>query len=147
MFERFATDARGTVEAASVEAQAAGQNTIEAEHLLLALSVKPEIRKLGLDHDGIVAALAAEEERSLAAVGIDRAAYDVPVPARRAGYAKLGASAKLAIQRALTVTAKRGQRRITAANLLLGVVSAEHGRVPRALRLAEIDVLELRARL
>jgi ATP-dependent Clp protease ATP-binding subunit ClpA len=147
MFERFATDTRDAVQAASQEAQGAGQTTVEAEHLLLALSVKPEIRKLGLDHDEIVAALATEEERSLAAVGIDRADYDVPISARRAESARLGASAKVAIQRALTTTAKRGQRRITPANLLLGVLGAEHGRVPRALRLAEIDVQELRARL
>lgn len=147
MFERFATDARTAVHAAWKEAQAAGESAVEAEHLLLALSLKAEIRRLGLDHDELVQALAAEEERSLAAVGIDRAEYDLPVSARRARDAKLGASAKLAIQRALSVTAKRGQRRITAPNLLLGVLGAEHGRAPRALRLAGIDVPDLRARL
>src|SRR5581483_1103177 len=68
-------------------------------------------------------------------------------PPRRAGSAKLGASAKLAIQRALTATTERGQRLITAPNLLLGVVGAEQGRVPRALRLAGIDIHDLRARI
>jgi ATP-dependent Clp protease ATP-binding subunit ClpA len=147
MFERFATDARTIVKAAWEEARAAGAGTVEAEHLLLALSLKPEIRKLGLDHDEIAEALASEEEHSLAAVGINRSDYDASVSRREDGNPKLGASAKLAIQRALTVTAKRGQRRITIANLLLGLLGGEHGRVPRALQLAGIDPQELRARL
>jgi ATP-dependent Clp protease ATP-binding subunit ClpA len=147
MFESFVRDTRTVVRAAWKEAQAAGESAVEAEHLLLALSARSEIRKLGLDHDEIVHALAAEEERSLAAVGIDLAEYDVQVSGSRADSAKLGASAKLAIQRALRITAERGQQRITAANLLLGVLGAEQGRVPRTLRLAGIDVPELRARL
>jgi ATP-dependent Clp protease ATP-binding subunit ClpA len=52
-----------------------------------------------------------------------------------------------AIERAVIVAGKRGQRRITLPNLLLGVLGAEHGRVPRALQLAGIDPHELRARL
>jgi len=146
MFERFANDARTSVDAARKEAQAAGVTAIEAEHLLLALSHRPEVRKLGLDHDEIAEAFALEEERSLAAVGIDRSQYDLARSAPR-GAAKLGTSAKLAIERALKVTVKRGQRRLTALNLLLGVISAEHGRVPRALDIAGIDIHELRARL
>lgn len=147
MFERFATDARSSVEGAREQARAFGAGTIEAEHLLLALSLNTEVRKLGLDHEQLVEALASEEEHSLAAVGINRSDYDAPVSTRRADKPKLGASAKLAVQRALTVTAKRGQRRITTANLLLGLLGAEHGRVPRALRIAGIDAHELRARL
>lgn len=80
-------------------------------------------------------------------MGIDRSDFDAPASPRQAGNPKLAASAKLAIERALTVTAKRGQRRITSANLLLGLLGAEHGRVPRALQLAGIDRHELRARL
>lgn len=149
MFDRIGADARSIVQAAWDEAQASGQGTVEAEHLLLALSLKHEIRMLGLDHDELVDALEAEETQSLAAVGINRADYEFAVPgsSRPAASAKFGASAKLALQRALTVTAKRGERRITAANLLLGVLGAEQGRVPRALRIAGTDVNELRARL
>jgi ATP-dependent Clp protease ATP-binding subunit ClpA len=146
MFDRFASDARTSITAAEKEAQVAGATPIEAEHLLLALSRKPEIQKLGLDHDEIAQALAVEEERSLAAVGIDRSQYDLSASGRR-DAAKLGTSTKLAIERALRITAKRGQRRLTSLNLLLGVISAEHGRVPRALEIAGIDIYELRARL
>jgi ATP-dependent Clp protease ATP-binding subunit ClpA len=147
MFERLASDARTAVEGAWDEARAAGACTVEAEHLLLALSLRPEMQELGLDHEELLNAFAGEEEHSLAAVGINRSDYDAPVSRRRADKPKLGASAKLAIQRALTVTAARGQRRITIANLLLGLLGAEHGRVPRALHLAGIDPHELRARL
>ena len=146
MFDRFASGARTTVTAAGKEACAAGVTAIEAEHLLLALSRRPEIRAFGLDHDEIVEALAVEEERSLAAVGIDRSQYDLTGSAQR-DATKLGTSAKLAIERAVKVTAKRGQRRLTGLHLLLGVIGAEHGRVPRALKIAGIDVYELRARL
>lgn len=147
MFEKLAADARTSVEGAWEEARACGARAVEAEHLLLALSLKPEVRKLGLDHAELVEALASEEERSLATVGINRSDYDAPVSAHRSDKPRLGASAKLAIQRALTVTVKRGQRRITIANLLLGLLDAEHGRVPRALQAAGIDPHELRARL
>jgi ATP-dependent Clp protease ATP-binding subunit ClpA len=147
MFERFATEARHAVEAAEQEARTSGRSSIEAEHLLLALSLRSEMQALGLDHDEIAEALAAEEEESLAAVGVELASFDVPASSRRTGNVKLGASAKLAIQHGLIVTTKRGQRRITAANLLLGLLDAEHGRVPRALRFAGIDADELRARL
>lgn len=146
MFERFASDARTSVSAARTEAQAAGVTAIEAEHLLLALCRRAEVRRLGLDHDEIAEALALEEERSLAVVGVDRSQFDLSASAQR-DAAKLGTSAKLAIERALRITAKRGQRRITALNLLLGVISAEHGRVPRALQIAGLDVFDLRARL
>ena len=146
MFDRFARDTRASVDAAWKEAQAAGVTAIEAEHLLLALSCRPEIRKLGLAHDELVEALAVEEERSLAAVGIDRSQYDLAGSARR-DAAKLGTSAKQAIERAVRITAKRGQRRLTTLNLLLGVINAEHGRVSRTLEIAGIDIHELRARL
>lgn len=149
MFDRFAADARNIVQAAWDEAQADGLAAIEAEHLLLALSREHEIRMMGLDHEELVEAFSREEEQSLAAVGINRSDYEPGIPGapRRTGTARLGASAKLAIQRSLTVTAKRGQHRVTAANLLLGILGAEQGRVPRTLRIAGINADELRARL
>jgi hypothetical protein len=36
---------------------------------------------------------------------------------------------------------------MTPGTVLLGVIGAEHGRVPRVLRLADVDVAELRARI
>ena len=146
-FPRFAGDARSAVAAATrEEAEIQGRGVVEAEHLLLALASHPDLRHLGLDHDELAAALAREEEESLAAVGV--AVYDLPAsPAAAPGHTRLATSAKLAIERAAKITVKRGQRRITAASLLLGILTAEQGRVPRALQLASIDIRDLRARL
>jgi len=147
-FERFARDARATVAAAvREEAGSSGLGVIEAEHLLLALASQPALRELGLDHDALVAALAREEEQSLAAVGVAVGDYELKRAPRRPRSAKMATSAKLALQRAFAIAARRGDRRIRVQHLLLGVLAAEHGRVPRALELADIDLRELRARL
>ncbi len=146
-FERFARETRAAVVAASREAEMAGQRAVEAEHLLLALALHPELKQLGLDHGELVKALAQEEEQSLAAVGVSAWEYDLPAAHALAREPRLATSAKLALQRALTVAARRGERRIRVEHLLLGVLSAEHGRVPRALNVADIDIDELRARL
>lgn len=147
-FERFTKDARAAVLTASEEeARSSGQGTIEAEHLLLALAAHPDLRELGLDHETLGAALAQEDERSLAAVGIAAGDFYLPVTRSRRPKPKLARSAKLALQRALTIAVDRGERRIHAGHLLYGVLAAERGRVPRALRIAGIDVDELRARI
>ena len=146
-FQHFAKDTRAVVAAAvREEAAADGRGLVEAEHLLLALAGNPQLQHLGLDHEELASALAREEARSLAAVGV--VAEELPrASSPRSSSPRLATSAKLAIERGAKITAKRGQRQMTAQNLLLGVINAEHGRVPRTLQLAEIDIGELRARL
>ena len=146
-FERLTKDARALIAAAPREQESVGgDGTVGAEHLLLALTADPALRDLGLDHDELVAALVREEEESLASVGLSADAW--PPPAlRRLSSPRLATSMKLALERALTTAVRRGERRITTRHLLLGVLAAEHGRVPRALALAEIDVPALRASL
>ncbi|MBV9802972.1 MAG: hypothetical protein JO130_07280 [Solirubrobacterales bacterium] len=146
-FERFTKDARATVMAARAEALAAGHATIEAEHLLLALSERPDLQALGLDREQLSYALAAEEERSLAAVGVAASGPDEPIGPRRPRDPQFATSAKLALHRAVSAAAKRGDRRLDARHVLLGVLGAQYGRVPRALQIAEIDVDALRARI
>lgn len=147
-FQHFAGSTR-TVVAAAIREEAAvgGRGVVEAEHLLLALAGDSGLQRLGLDHDELAAALAREEEQSLAAVGV--IAEDVPARPHfpRLGRPRLATSSKLAIERAARITARRGQRRMTPGTVLLGVIGAEHGRVPRVLRLADVDVAELRARI
>jgi hypothetical protein len=111
------------------------------------LAAHPDLRKLGLDHDQLIAALAQEEERSLAAVGIAASDFDLPVRHPGRLKPKLATSAKLALHRAATSAVKRGERRIHARHSLHGVLAAEHGRVPRALQIAGIDIDELRAHI
>lgn len=143
-FERFTRDARATVVAAREEARKSGQHSVESEHLLLALAARPEF---GIDRGRVAEALAHEEERSLAAVGVAADELEPSAGGRPRRDPRFATSSKLALQRAVAVAAKRGDRRLTAGHVLLGVLAAKHGRVPRALRIAGIDVDELRARV
>jgi hypothetical protein len=141
MLERFTRDARAVVKDADSEARRLGSRTIEAEHMLLALATG---EPFGLDHDEVLRALEAERERSLMAVGISAGDFDLPpAPVTRP---KMAASAKVALGRSLRASVARSDRRIEAGHILLGVLAAEAGTVPRALALADIDRDDLRAR-
>jgi ATP-dependent Clp protease ATP-binding subunit ClpC len=143
-FERFTGDARAAVLAAREEARTTGRHTVESEHLLLALAARPEF---GLDRDQLADALAQEEQQSLAAVGVDAAELEPRAAGRARREPRFATSSKLALQRAVATAAKRGDRCLAAGHVLLGVLAAEHGRVPRALRIAEVDVDKLRREL
>jgi ATP-dependent Clp protease ATP-binding subunit ClpA len=145
MFERFTRDARQVVRSAETLAAGLGSPTTEAEHLLLALAdCEPVLADFGLDHDGVLAALEAERERSLRAVGISASDFDLPpAPLTRPHFA---ASSKLALERAVRAAAARSHKRIGGGHILLGVLAAEAGTVPRALQIAGVDRQELRDR-
>ena len=146
MFERFTRDARQVVKSAETLAGGLGSPTIEAEHLLLALAdCQPVLADFGLDHDGVLAALDEERARSLHAVGISAADFDLPhAPPTRP---RIAASSKLALERAVRAAVARSDKRIAGRHLLLGVLAADAGTVPRALAFAGIDRQELRDRL
>ena len=149
MFERFTRDARTVVKAAETQARGLGSQTIEAEHLLLALADHeppvPALADAGLDHDAVLAALDAERERSLMAVGISAGDFDLP-PAPVTRHPRLAASARTTLERSVRISAGRSDRRIEAGHILLGLLQAEAGTVPRALAAAQVDVDDLRAR-
>jgi ATP-dependent Clp protease ATP-binding subunit ClpA len=149
MFERFTRDARTVVKAAETHARGLGSATIEAEHLLLALaSHTPPVTPLeqaGLDHDAVLAALDAARDRSLTAVGIAAGDFDLP-PAPVTRHARFAASAKTALARAVKASAARHDGRIAAGHVLLGLLAADAGTVPRALAAADVDRDDLRAR-
>jgi ATP-dependent Clp protease ATP-binding subunit ClpA len=148
VFERFTKAARAVAEGADREARALGSPTVEAEHLLLALAGSPAteagraLAAAGLDHQGVLDALEAERERSLAAVGVDAHAFDLPTTAAAAARTttrpRWGASAKLGLERSLRVALERGDRRIEPHHVLLGLLRAEAGTVPRALAAADV---------
>ncbi len=139
MFERFTKEARRAVTDAESEARALGSATVGAEHLLLAVS-----EQVQLDRETIVEALAEERRVSLAAVGVT---FEPPQAAPARSRPRFSTSAKLALSRALRFAAERGDRRLGAAHVALGVLDAEVGIVPRALAIAGIDRAELRAEL
>jgi ATP-dependent Clp protease ATP-binding subunit ClpA len=145
MFERFTREARMAVKDAEAEARELGSPTIEAEHLLLALTrqdpataVGRALAEAGLDHDRVEDALASERERSLLAVGISIGDFDLPAP-RPATRARMAASAKSALEHALRISLERADRRITGAHILLALLRAQAGTVPRALHEAGVD--------
>jgi ATP-dependent Clp protease ATP-binding subunit ClpA len=150
MATRFAPQARSIVSDAEAQARSCRSPAIEAEHLLLALSQSDTeasrvLASLGLTHQAIQEALSREFEQALDAAGVRVRAGTLgrpsPEPHRRP---RLGASSKGALERALAAAA--GSHQIRPGHLLLGVLGARYGTVPRALHLAGVDQLELEAR-
>jgi ATP-dependent Clp protease ATP-binding subunit ClpA len=151
MVGRFTEHARAIVRQAENEAGEAGSPTIEAEHLLLAMTsehgieARDVLASAGLDRDGVRAALDREFRQSLAAAGVTLPPGGLPGasrdPERRARFA---ASGKLVLERSLK--AALGQRQIRPGHLLLAVLDAQAGTVPRALALAGVDQGDLAAR-
>jgi ATP-dependent Clp protease ATP-binding subunit ClpA len=152
MFERFDKRSRAVVMQAREEARLLGATKLEAEHLLLALSQQTAwdaghvLAQAELDHDGLTHALDAELKRSLAAVGIASSAIGLverPLPAT--GEPRWGTSAKRALREASLIVKARGDRGLHPMHILLGVLQAREGTVPRALAGASVDVKALAA--
>ena len=147
MFERFPRASRLVLERARDEAAVLGSKDLEAEHILLALTRDPDpvvrgvLSEAGLDRDAVRRAIEAQDEAALASVGVSRAAFSLP-PARplmrTPGW---GTSSKQTMIRAMD--AGRSVSRIEPGHLLLGVLRAEAGTVPRTLAFAGVDQVEL----
>jgi ATP-dependent Clp protease ATP-binding subunit ClpA len=142
MFERFSRSARATVKSAGDVAAADGSETVEAQHLLLALiqhADDPTARALdtlGISERAVRAALEEEFTHALQTVGVTATVpQQGPSRSGRSGRAtpKWGQSAKLALVRALQVTVDRGYKRIEDRQLLIALSLAEAGVVPRVL--------------
>jgi D-alanyl-D-alanine carboxypeptidase len=131
------------------EATAVGSASVEAEHVLLAIAAHKgtEAQRIlataGLDHAAILEALDREFEESLAGAGVSLSAFGLPPASRREGAPRWGTSFKLAVQRA--PRSGPGER-LDATRLLLGILRAQVGIVPRALSLAGVDRAGLAAR-
>ncbi|MEO8423784.1 MAG: Clp protease N-terminal domain-containing protein [Actinomycetota bacterium] len=152
MFERFKTDSRTVVLDAREEARVRAEK-VEAEHLLLALARRSAwdagrvLAEGGLDHDRLRTALDEEVWRTLEAVGVGSGAVWIPgstLP--MSGEPQWGESAKMALRRAMVVVKERGDRYLGPTHILLGVLRAQEGAVPRALAAAGVDPAELAAR-
>jgi ATP-dependent Clp protease ATP-binding subunit ClpA len=147
MFDRFPRASRLVLERARDEAAVLGSKDLEAEHILLALTrdadpvVQRVLSEAGLDRDAVRRAIEAQDEAALASVGVSRAAFSLP-PARplmqTPGW---GTSSKQTMIRAMD--AGRRVARIEPGHLLLGVLRAEAGTVPRALAFVGVDQAEL----
>jgi ATP-dependent Clp protease ATP-binding subunit ClpA len=133
-----------TILLATQEARQDRSTTIEAHHLLLAIAADTEptttelLGSVGLDRDAIRAALDREFTHALGAAGVTLAPFGLaPESTVDRRQPRLGASAKLAMERGFaSAPRKRDCRPI---HLLLGILLAHNGTVPRALALAGVD--------
>jgi ATP-dependent Clp protease ATP-binding subunit ClpC len=151
MFERFAADARRVAMEANSVAAGLGSPTVEAEHLLVSLASGDDpaghaLREAGLEPEEVREAIRRDFERVLGRVGIDAGGVDLTANCRRTkpGW---GASAKHGLERALREAKRRGDRHIGPEHILLGLLRARHGAVPRILAAEGIDPDELTGRL
>ena len=153
MIRKLTPEARAAFREAEVEARREGSRSVEAEHVLLALSntegtdANAVLLSAGLDRDAIRRALARDFRTSLTAAGVS---IDIPegtsASVRPANRLRMGQSAKLVWQRAIKAAAKRSDKQLGTTHLLLGVLQAPVGTVPRALNEAGVARSELTAR-
>lgn len=135
---------------ADIEARDDCSPTVEAQHLLLAVTREPDpvvdiLTAAGLDTAALRVAFDREFAASLSAVGVSSSAYDLPKPSRRPNHPGMGASAKLALERGFASVPRKKDLR--PAHLVLGILSAEVGTVPRALAMAGVDREDLLAHI
>ena len=143
MFTRFSRGPREVLVDARAEARAAGSRSVEAEHVLLALSgsaggpAAAVLDAAGLGRETLLTALELQETRALALAGVHVDEPPPPTPAVR--EPRFADSAKLALARALEAAQDAGAGTIDTAHLLLGVLAAEVGTVPLALAAIDVD--------
>jgi ATP-dependent Clp protease ATP-binding subunit ClpA len=141
-----------------IEAKRDGAKSIEAEHMLLALTANPDtdtdaaklLEEFGLDHERLASALREERNRTLAFAGIKSLDEKLVEATELDCSLSLGTSAKAAVRRALMGSRHdRRRARLRSIDLLAGILEAELGTVPRALAIAGIDraALSSRARM
>jgi ATP-dependent Clp protease ATP-binding subunit ClpA len=148
--KQFGKYVRTIVDQAGREAQTDRSTTIEAQHVLLAIAAQPEtsagqiLASVGLDHRSLREAFDREFEHSLGAVGVAVRTRDLPQPSGAPPPAgKLGPSVRQALERGVAGVRKDPRP----AHLLLGILRAEIGTVPRALALAGVDRTHLLLRV
>src|SRR5215218_3231540 len=151
MFQRFAADARRVATEANSVAAGLGSPTVEAEHLLVSLAAGNDraghaLREAGLDPPEVREAIRRDFERVLGRVGVDTSGLDLPARCRRT-KPRWGASAKQGLAGAYEEAKRRGDRTVHADHILLGLLRAEHGAVPRILEAEGIGRDELTGRL
>jgi ATP-dependent Clp protease ATP-binding subunit ClpA len=130
-----------------VEAKRDGAEFIEAEHMLLALAADRDgdaaklLKQAGLDHARLASALQEERRRTLAFAGMSAPSKELVEATALESSLTFGTSAKTALRRGLMGSRgdHRRRPRIRATDLLMGILQAELGTVPRALAIAGID--------
>jgi ATP-dependent Clp protease ATP-binding subunit ClpA len=138
------------LEEAAREAQRDRSAMTEAQHLLLAMASQSDteagelLESVGLDHGALRAAFDLEFQHALSAAGVSVEASELQRPEGNAERPPhLGTSVRHALERGLGALREAPRP----AHLLLGILQAEVGTVPRALALAGFDRSALLARV
>lgn len=147
MFNRFTREARAVVVSAQREADGLGAASIGPEHLLLGVvRARPGdaaalvLRDAGLDAPALHAALEDELAEALAPLGIPAAAVEAVGPAVPTGRnVRFAPAAKTALAQAVRSAADRGDRRIGARHVAIGVLQTPSPAVQRLLERAGAD--------
>lgn len=147
--EKLSKSLKAVLARAIDEASSRGSTTVEAEHLLLALAGDEELAaakvlaEAGLDHNALEAALSQERAVSLVAAGIGPVDENRLAATRRQVRPGWGASVKDAIVRGKNASSEDVRCRPAETELLIGILHASLGTVPRALAIAGIDRSDL----
>ena len=142
------TNTRDALKQARELASELNSRTVEAEHLLVVLAdpcvdTGKVLHEAGLDRGRLEDALREENRLSLAVAGVEPLTAEQASASRHTRTPQWGASAKAAMVRGHHIAKESGRVRETTTDLLLGVLQAELGTVPRALAIAGIDPTEL----
>ena len=131
------------LETAAAEAKSDGSAAVEAHHLLLAIAGEGSLalQSAGLDQAAVRRALDQEFSRSLAAAGVRLAGGMPDATPDPEKSPPVGASVRAALERSFQLVERK--RDMRPGHVLLGVLQAELGTVPRALALAGIDRADL----
>jgi hypothetical protein len=144
---------RGLVRRCVAEAVRRGSATVEAEHVLLALTADPAgdlgvvLLEAGLPHGALVAALRQERLLSLATAGVTPIDAQDLTATPRTRKPTWGASVVAARARAHRSPTHGLRRRLPEIDVLVGILRADIGTVPRALAIVGVDRPALVARL
>lgn len=126
--------------------------TVEAEHLLVVLAdpcaeTGKVLQEAGLSRSRVEAVLREESRLSLAVAGVEPLTAEQASASRHTRTPQWGASARAALVRGHHIAKESGRARETTTDLLLGVLQAELGTVPRALAIAGTERTELITRI
>jgi ATP-dependent Clp protease ATP-binding subunit ClpA len=156
MFERFATDGRRAVVRALEVARHQGAAQVEPEHLLLALAegegegggaAARALVEAGLTARAIEDAIEQDLIAALEVVGVPASIVAATPAQPRADNPAFGVASKQALERSLREAVARGDRRIGAEHLLLGLLDAPAVSVGRLLARLEVEPRRLAALL
>jgi len=147
----FDTYFRAVRDRAELEAKEDGSATIEAQHLLLAIAAQNDtdvqriLEAAGIGYAGLKGALHREFEHNLSTAGVSLDAFDLPgATPDRGRHPQVAASFKLALER---MASMYGGQQLQPGHLLLGILQAEVGTVPRVLALSGVDRNDLLKRV